>query len=626
MKSGTEAGCWQTQGFELIAFGLLAVLVTVAYANSLPAGFAFDDEVMIRQNPLITSLDHVPKLLASDYWAGRRPATEAVPWRSGLYRPLVSLTYALNYAAGKDNPVGYHTVNLLLHLLVSWLVYLIALRTGISRAGGMVAAGIFGVHPIHTEAVTSIVGRAELLMAAGVLGAVWLAGVGRPWLSLIAFASALLSKEQAIMLPAVLVLYDLCVGPLSGGERRQSTSNVRILSRYGGYLAILACYAALHAAVVGGPGMVPIPFIDNPLAHVDGSTRVFSALKVAGWYLWLCVWPSNLSADYSYNAIPLSSSAADLGILGGMLAWGLLLGLGAWSFVKSDRTACFAVGLLVLTFLPVSNLVVPIGTIMGERLFYLPSAGLCLLAGLGWDRLIRGSCNVTGCRRLIQSGAALGLVAVWVLLTLRTVDRNRDWADSETLMRSAEAVVPTSSKVHTVLADIAIRKADWSSALSHLQTAMGLYPGFTSTEVAINLKLGIIFLNTGREDDAIVAFERAVALDPFSSLPRFYLGTGYVMGRRYEEAEASLRHALSLNPEAPEARSSLSWVLNVQGRYEEALREAEAALRLQPDLREGRLNRARALQGLSRSQEAVEEFQRAGSSILEPGFLGGRRR
>src|SRR6185295_3139303 len=179
----------------LITFGLLAVLVGLAYLNSLEAGFAYDDKTMIEDNTLLTRLEYLPMLLTSDYWAGRRAPSEAVPWRSGLYRPFLSATFSLNYAWGKVNPVGYHLVNVVLHLAVTWLLYLLARQIGMSESASLVGGAIFAVHPLHTEAVTGIVGRAELLMACGMLTALWLAGRGKRWLSLASFTMALLSKE-----------------------------------------------------------------------------------------------------------------------------------------------------------------------------------------------------------------------------------------------------------------------------------------------------------------------------------------------------------------------------------------------------------------------------------------------
>src|SRR6185295_15205689 len=194
---------------DLRVLALLAVLVAVSYGNGLQNDFVGDDYPIIVMNRSITTVEAIPLLFTGEYWANYRGSYEAGPDKSlGLYRPLPMVTYTLNYAVGGLNPMGYHLANFLLHLLVSWLLYLIALWIGMIWEAALVAAAMFAVHPLHTEAVTGIVGRAELLMAAGVLGAIWGHLSGRRAVSLACFATGLLAKEQAMVLPVLLLLYD----------------------------------------------------------------------------------------------------------------------------------------------------------------------------------------------------------------------------------------------------------------------------------------------------------------------------------------------------------------------------------------------------------------------------------
>ena len=172
----------RVQAGTVAVVSLLILLVVCSYANSFGNGFANDDHVIIVQNKLITQLRDIPTLFARDYWASSRNLNEAIPPPStGLYRPFVMTTYALNYAVGGLNPFGYHVVNLFLHLLATCLVYLLALRLNCSPGGAFVAAAVFAVHPLHTEVVTGIVGRAELLMAASALGGLVLVLNGWRW-------------------------------------------------------------------------------------------------------------------------------------------------------------------------------------------------------------------------------------------------------------------------------------------------------------------------------------------------------------------------------------------------------------------------------------------------------------
>jgi hypothetical protein len=368
---------WPTYTAALV----IALLSILPFVGTLDNEFAFDDERVIVQNSIIKQLDHLPVLFTKGVWLSER---------APVYRPIVLASFALNYALGGLDPSGYHVVNILLHTMVSLLLYGLARQLGFSPGACLVAGVLFAVHPLHTEAVTGIVGRAELLMALGVLLALkWhvqgegfqLRYVIPTWVS---FAIALLSKEQAMMFPALALLYDISFWKK---ERRWKEMIPHVAARYLGYLVILGGYLALRGVLF--ERALPssrrgILFLDNPLAQLDWGSRYLTALKVAGKYLWLFVWPDKLSADYSYNAIRIASSLLDPAVPGSLIAWGGLLFVAIWSYFRGRRFAFFGIGFTVLMFLPVSNLLIVIGTIMGERLFYLPSAGLFLVIAAGF--------------------------------------------------------------------------------------------------------------------------------------------------------------------------------------------------------------------------------------------------
>src|SRR6185295_5773746 len=157
---------------------VLALVVAISYWNSLGNDFVFDDRLIILDNRLVSHVEKIPIILLSDYWAGTTDFQGLGLFSDALYRPLVIVSYALNYAVGGTNPVGYRIVNIALHILVTWLVYVLALQLGVGTVGAVAGASLFAVHPIHVEAVTYIVGRAELMMTMGVLASLWLAGKG----------------------------------------------------------------------------------------------------------------------------------------------------------------------------------------------------------------------------------------------------------------------------------------------------------------------------------------------------------------------------------------------------------------------------------------------------------------
>lgn len=526
------------------ALGVVA-LALVAFANTLANGFVLDDQPAIVQNPLVKSLAHLPTLFATDYWLGGLG-----PGFGALYRPLVLASFAVNYAVGGLEPLGYHLVNVLLHAGVGLALYALGRDLRLSAGGSLASAVLFVAHPIHTEAVAGIAGRAELLMTLGVIGALLghlrAAPGTRRWLVLAsgaAFAAALLSKEQAVVLPALLVLADLVLrAPVRPRWRR-----------YAGHLVVLAGYLGLRWSVLGGTLAEDprhVPFLNNPLAHASPPERVLTAVAVAGRYLWLMVWPRDLSADYSYDAIPLATSALAPGVALAALAWAALLALGLLGCRRPLPAVGFGIGCAVLAFLPVSNLVLPIGTIMGERLFYLPSAGLCLLAGAGWDAV--AGRIAAGRHRRRAGPCALGLVGlVTLLLVARTVERNRDWRDGSTLFASAVRVVPRSAKAQA----------------NH----------------------GVSLAAAGRLDEAIVSLRRAVEIAPRDAGSLLHLGRGYAAAARWQEAEAAYRQSLERwrqtegaerDPGMAEALNDLATLRYHQRRVDEAERLFRQSLAL----------------------------------------------
>src|SRR5437868_432836 len=152
---------------------LIAALAVLPYVNALRNEFVLDDIAIVVENPLIRDVSNIGQIFTTNYW--RTGGVDGSIIDSGLYRPLTVFSYAVDYSLWKLNPAGYHLVNVALHAITSVLVFFLALDVLASPMAATVAAAIFAVHPIHTEAVTSIVGRAELLAALFFIAAFWFA-------------------------------------------------------------------------------------------------------------------------------------------------------------------------------------------------------------------------------------------------------------------------------------------------------------------------------------------------------------------------------------------------------------------------------------------------------------------
>jgi Tfp pilus assembly protein PilF len=456
---------------------LLLAVAMLVYGNTLLNGFTFDDDPYILHNPTVTNLSV----------SGLFHPTRA----SNVFRPVTFATFALNLVAGGAHPFGYHLLNLLLHALVTLLLYAVLRKLLESVQQGAtiawVTALLFAVHPIHTEAVASIVGRFELL-AVGFLLAAWLLHLrDRPVLALVCFVLALMSKESAVVFVPLALAGDYACGKL------------KPLARYGWMAGVAAAYIALLWKVQGGRfGPRKIDFLDNPLVWLPPRLRILNALRVAWRYVGLHLYPAKLSCDYSYNAILLYAGGRHLAIPA--VAAVLVLALWIWT-LWTKRGEWFLAGAIYLTaFAATANLLVPTGTIMGERLAYLPSAGFCLLAALLWLRLENYQ------RRLAWAVLAIVVAA----LAARTVVRNQDWRDNLSLFSAGARAVPGSAKMHFALGGEYMNRGELQAALPELQTALRIYPDYPE---AMEFS-GIVESQLGHDQGARRFFEKALSMTP----------------------------------------------------------------------------------------------------------------
>jgi protein O-mannosyl-transferase len=528
---------------------LLVAVAMLVYGNTLLNGFTLDDDAYILSNPAVTS----PSL------KGLFEPSKA----NNLFRPVTFASFALNWEVGRDHPFGYHLFNLLLHAAVILLLYLVLRRLldPVPRAAtvALAAAWLFALHPIHTEAVASIVGRAELL-AAGFLLAAWLLHLhDRPILALISFTFALLSKESAVaFLPLVLA------GDYARGKPKS-------LHRYAWIAGVTALYIPLLWKVQGGRfGAKSVSFLDNPLASLPATWRILNALRVAWKYFGLHIYPTTLSCDYSYGAILLYSNWRQT--LPAAVAAALVLAIWIWA-LWTQRSEWFLAGAIYLAgFAVTANVLVPTGTIMGERLAYLPSAGFCLLVALIWIRFENRN------RRLAWALFAMIMAA----LALRTVVRNRDWRDNLSLFSAAVRAVPGSAKMHADLGGEYLMLGQADAARIQFQSALRTYP-----DSAYALEgYGLAESRVGHDQDALRLLRTALSFTAQDDLARDFrvvnLATQLMKLGQNDEALKLLNQEIATSPDYARAWSNRAVIRYGRGEVASARGDAQIALRLDP--------------------------------------------
>jgi protein O-mannosyl-transferase len=407
----------------------LCLLTLAGYSNSFHGDFTLDCTRLLRLDNRIhqVAAQNIDQILHHTYWW---PYGE-----TGLYRPLSTLSYMFNYAVlgNAERSTGYHWTNFLLHLGNVLLVYALSLRLMGTRVRAFAVAALWSVHPVLTESVTYIVGRPELLAGAGVLGGFLLYLVAtetsglRRWAALGGAAAAaaigVSSKESAVAVAGVIVVYELAWWK----ERRQ------VRGRLAGFIAVAIPIAAmlyLRLQVVTSSPPARFPFLDNPIVNADFIEGRLTAIELLARYLWRLACPLTLSADYSFAQIPVfRGTVTDLISCLAVAA----LALAAFRSYRWNRTAFFFASFAGMTFLPASNLLFSIGTIMAERFLYLPAIGFC-------------ACLVLSCGAIPPAWRLAGPVIVGLVVAayaVRTWVRNVDWSDD---LRMAQAMVGSSPK------------------------------------------------------------------------------------------------------------------------------------------------------------------------------------
>jgi tetratricopeptide (TPR) repeat protein len=585
----------------------LWALVLAAYSNSFQAGLVFDSAMMISHDARIRAVTpgNLRLILTEQYWHSRT--------LSGLYRPLTTASYLLNYAVfgNGTRPAGYHWVNLALHAVNVSLVYLLGILVFEAAAPALALAALWGLHPLLTESVTNVVGRADLLAAFGVLAGLLCylkraTARGRRklyWVAAMVAAQAvgIFSKENAAVLPGIMLLYDLT-------WRGRTAWRGRALA----YSALVLPFAAFFCLRVTLPMHMPARFGDNPLLSADFWTARLTAIKVIGKYLWLFVWPARLSPDYSYNAVPLfGGHPADWEDAKALIALAVCLGaaLLAVRWYRTRKPLFFFLAFFFVALAPTSNVAILIGSIMAERFVYLPLIGLagCVVAAI--YALGR---QVSRQRLLAMRTAWTALGLVCLACAVRTYARNFDWLDDRSLWTSAVNVCPGSAKAHINLGSALSQQPFLlPDAIAEYRVALRIEPDYA--EAHHNLAKALLQL-PGRLPDAIAEYKAALRSNPDLADVHFDLGnTLSRLPGRLPDAVAEYEAALRINPDSTEVRSNLGSALSqLPGRLPDAIAQYEVALRMEPGNAVVHMNLGNTLSELpGRLPDAIAEYQAA---------------
>jgi len=559
-------------GAGLAAVALLLTLAGLPYVRALQNGYTIDDGFVYADNAFIRDLANLPLLVSPRYFDISAEAS---------YRPICTLTYFLDWHLFGANAWGPHLTNLILYGLTVLAVYALFRQLSRERRVALLGASLFALHPLHSEVVCSIAFREDLLVA--LLIPLALAAhlrardAARLWGWLAAswtcYALALLSKESAIVYPA-LVLLVACTEFRDPPAPRRPALRIATTAML---LLLTALFLMLRFHWLRAAGEASLPQLGGSLLGT-----LIADVKIQARYLWLFLVPHPLRAFYSSS---LFSTALDLrfwisaAALAAVAA--LTVRLRHWPY------ALLAFGWWFITLAPVAN-IYPIFNPMAERYLFLPSIGACLFAASVAAAMWRGTPARPWPRnpRHVLLLAAAGIAVTWIVLTTARVPA---WRSNQTIWAAELPLAPRDPYVLANAAAAAFEIRDYDATLRHARAALvhaGQYPHFdiTPTFVAI----GAAHMMLGQPDAALAAMQRAE-----TGLPcrpdvdaAVWRNLAALHAARGEPAEAIdyLERALRLDPFRPQHWAKLAYLQLGLNRTDAARQSWEQARAQNPSL------------------------------------------
>jgi protein O-mannosyl-transferase len=541
----------------------LILLAVLPYANTLAGGFVYDDTFQVVGNPYVHSFRYLGKIFGTTVWSFQ--GTQGV---TNYYRPLMSFTYLLLYKIGGSVPFTFHLANIVLHAVVVLLVFSILRRLSGERIA-LVAAGLFALHPIHTESVAWIASITDLELSAFYLLTFLLylrlaepdRGIGSRVAMCVSLAFALLSKEQAMTLPLLAVIFEHFYR-----SDRSETSPHQKFMRYAPLWGMVLLYIGVRTWVVGGFASV----VSRP--NLSWHDVFLSAIALIGAYLGKLVWPIHLSAFYVfYKSSHWTDSRVLLGILGIALCAVLFSIL--W---KRQRVVSFGFVWLFLTLAPVLNARWMPAGVFAERYLYLPSVGFCWIAG--WAAIGIWAADAPPLLRPLCKAVPYLLAVVALLFAVRTVTRNRSWFSGQTLFRQTLGSEPESSLMRTNLGAVYFNRGDQTRAEHEWLEALTAGP----TNVFVLNDLGLLRARQHRYRESLDYFRRAIRARPVYAMAHLNLAETLAEMGRTQEADWQFRIATALSPLSTRALDSYGKFLVDSGRLQAARAEYERSVAVDP--------------------------------------------
>jgi tetratricopeptide (TPR) repeat protein len=542
----------------------LALVVLVVFANSIPNGYALDDEFYTNGGNKLTEqgIDGIPEIFTT--------RTFYNPDGSGYsFRPVAAASFAIEHSFFGTKAAVSHIINLLLYLVTVLLLFSLLKKwfTGYSPWILFFIVMLFAVHPLHTEVVDNIKCRDEILAHLFALLSIWAVfkhiETGKWWYMVIyplLFLAGILSKNTAIPYFAVFVMVLYFFSGLKPAK----------IALYFLPLLLIPVLIFANTKMMLPKSKRELMMHENPFLGTDFNYAYRSATSfyILMKYLVLQVFPQRLLYYYGYSYVPVVSWSNPLAIIS--LLVHAALGIYAVTGLRSKSVISFGILLYLVFILPYSNLLRTAPGMMAERFAYGASFAFCLLVVMAVYKLFKLNEKEFSWQGNYQK-AGYFFIGIALLFSIRSIARNEVWESKLSLYSNDMPYLEESAK------------------------ANGLY-GVSLMQIAIGKARNTYAPIEGNE--------RVMAIQALAP------------GKLMDMAQAHLEKAITIFPNYKEANNNLGSVYYFKGNYAKALERFKIALQMDSLNKEALFNIGMSENKLGNKQAAIEAFEKA--LLLDP--------
>ena len=539
---------------------LIILLGFVVYSNSLHGKFIWDDYCYIKNNIYITNFSYLPKLFVTGAGAG-----SDIP--SFFYRPLQIFTYMLDYTLWGFNVFGYHLINTILHIIVSLCIYWMLATIFEEQSLAFLASLLFLAHPVHVEAVASMSGRADPLSAVFMLISIVLY-LKQPrsqnkklcFLSLLSFALALLSKESALIMPLLLLLYHYAF--------KSKINRSLFLS----FLGINLIYIILRVLILQKLLITSLlPYTPSAAVFISRIPAFFAA--VTG-YLRILIFPMNLHVDYGAGKFNFTDYKIILGAA-------ITISLIAYALMKKekDKLLFFSVFWFYLALLPTANIYKINESFMKEHWLYIPSIGFFLILAKALSSLYRN--------KSLRTQAVVFTATIVLCYSSLTIRQNIYWSDPFIFMKKS-LQYSNNYIFYNELGRECENTGKYEEAIAFYKEAIALNP----KKYYLYCNLGRSYKTLGMYKESIAAFQKASEINTKNKLIYYELGDSYDKVGQKQEAIKAYLHAVEIDHNYLEAYNNLGALYADAGEIDKAIQIWNRIIAIKPDFATAHFNLA----------------------------------